>query len=87
MSVIITVAAGRAGTVTCPNPTGLPDKSLPDIISDLPEISVNIETSIDLSNRMCGITEVGRRLALRQATGGSSSGGCSEVALRFESCT
>eukprot|EP00891_Asterochloris_glomerata_P001198 jgi/Astpho2/1198/fgenesh1_pg.00022_%23_8_t len=45
------------GTVTCPNPTALPDRSLPDIISDLPEISVNIETSITLSNRMCGITE------------------------------
>ena len=60
-----------AGTVTCPNPTALPDRSLPDVISELPEISVNIETSITLSNRMCGITEVGRRLALRQARGGS----------------
>ena len=45
--------------MTCPNPKTLPNKSLPDIISDLPEISVNIETSITLSNRMCGITEVG----------------------------
>ena len=56
--------------MTCHNPTSLPHESLPDIISDLPEISVNVETSIILSNRMCGITEVGRRLALWQAAGG-----------------